>query len=158
MNNYVNIKIQGESNAEVIGLPRRRNAKAVMCIETGEIFSSIGDTATHFGVNPTTISNILNPNKSIDNIRGYHLCFLSETMEHIDDITDARMAQNNKISDLTNGIINNMLSEQGIISNIITYITRVIRSNSQLSMDKLKPLGIQVEKHNNNKKIHISIS
>lgn len=152
-----NIKIQGASNAEAIGLPRRRNAKAVMCIETGEIFASITDAAVFFNTTGSTISNVLNPNSHKSDINGYHLCFVSETMEHIDEITDARIEQNTKIADLTNGIINENILESGIIDKISTYITRIIRSNSQKSIDELKIFGIEAIKCDLKKVHHIKI-
>ena len=83
MTNEITINEKATANAE--GIKRNKNSKPVMCIETGEIFTSATDAAIAFGVTIYAIStNCLGKTKSC---KGKHFIYLSKMPEHIDDVS-----------------------------------------------------------------------
>lgn len=83
MTNEIIINEKATANAE--GIKRNKNSKPVMCIETGEIFTSATDAAIAFGVTIHAISvNCLGKSK---HCQGKHFIYLSKMPEHIDDVS-----------------------------------------------------------------------
>ena len=78
------INIQNEANIKAKGNHTNKNAKAVVCIETGEIYVSAMDAAEKVGVHPSAISLVcLGKTRSC---KGKHFCYLSRVAENLDSI------------------------------------------------------------------------
>ena len=85
-----NITIQKEATIKADGKRERGNCKAVLCIETGEVFSSGADAAESIGVHFSAISAAcLGKSKTCN---GKHYCYLSAALENLDAVM-ARLRQ-----------------------------------------------------------------
>ena len=91
-----NITIQNGSEMQAIGQKRSKNAVPVLCITTGEIFTSVTDAAKHLGVNTGDISHMLNGRQKT--CKGMQFCRVSEVTEHLNEIT-AHMKAETKVSE-----------------------------------------------------------
>lgn len=80
------INIQNEANIKAEGKLNCHRCKPVICIETGEVFSSVTDAAEKLGVLPNNMSMHLTGRTRT--IRGRHFCYLSRTMESLDVIME----------------------------------------------------------------------
>lgn len=78
------INIQNEANIKAKGNHTNKNAKAVVCIETGEIYVSAMDAAEKIGVHITTISAVCLG--KCRTVKGKHYCYLSRVTENLDSI------------------------------------------------------------------------
>jgi hypothetical protein len=78
------IIINEKATATAQGNHSSKHCKPVLCIDTGEIFSSATDAATHFGVTEGCISMACNG--KVKTVKGKRFCFVSRTSEHLDDI------------------------------------------------------------------------
>lgn len=78
------INIQNEANIKAKGEHTQKNAKAVICIDTGEVFTSCTDAAEHAGVHYTVISACCLG--KIRTANGKRYCYLSRVTESLDSI------------------------------------------------------------------------
>lgn len=78
------INIQHEANIKAKGEHGQKNAKAVICIETGEVYVSAMDAAEKVGVHLTTMSSVCLG--KIRTCKGKHYCYLSRVAENLDSI------------------------------------------------------------------------
>lgn len=78
------INMQHEANIQAEGKLSGRKCKPVICLETGEVFSSITDAAEKKGLNPAGLSNCLVGNQRT--FGGKHYCYLSRVNESLDAI------------------------------------------------------------------------
>lgn len=74
--NYANINAKGEVNS--------RHCKPVICLETGDVFTSVADAAKAIGCYGPDMSSHLTGKKRA--IKGKHFCYLSRATESLDMI------------------------------------------------------------------------
>lgn len=80
------INIQNEANINAEGKLNSRKCKPVICIETGEVFSSVMDAAENFGGSAQNLSTHLTGKRR--SFAGKHFVYLSRTMESLDVIME----------------------------------------------------------------------
>lgn len=90
------INIQNASTVNVIGRHNGKNCKAIYNITTGEIYASGLDTATALGVDPGSVSAVLNGRAKT--CKGMRLCFVSKMMEHLEEINEANRIRIAKVA------------------------------------------------------------
>ena len=78
------INMQHEANIQAEGKLSGRKCKPVICLETGEVFSSMTDAAEYTEVTTATMSNHLTGRYR--SVRGKHYCYLSRVNESLDTI------------------------------------------------------------------------
>ena len=78
------INIQNEANIKAEGKLNSVRCKPIICIETGEVFTSVTDAAEHFGVYAQNLSLHLTGKRR--SIKGKHFCYLSRVTESLDSI------------------------------------------------------------------------
>lgn len=78
------INIQNEANIKAKGEFNSKHCKPVICLETGEVFSSVTDAANAIGCYAPDISAHLTGRKRA--IKGKHFCYLSRVNESLDAI------------------------------------------------------------------------
>lgn len=78
------INIQHEANINAEGNLNNKHCKPVICIETGEVFTSVTDAAEYAGEYAQNMSNHLNGRRR--SIKGKHYCYLSRVNESLDAI------------------------------------------------------------------------
>lgn len=78
------INMQHEANIQAEGKLSGRKCKPVICLETGEVFSSMTDAAEYTEVTTATMSNHLTGRYR--SVRGKHYCYLSRVSESLDTI------------------------------------------------------------------------
>ena len=78
------INIQNEANINAEGKLNCHRCKPVICLETGDVFTSITDAAEHAGVHKTHMSHHLCG--QLRSIKGKHFCYLSRATESLDAI------------------------------------------------------------------------
>jgi predicted RNA-binding protein with EMAP domain len=78
------IKIHGKAIINGHGEHTYANAKPVICIETGEVFTSVLDASDYAGVaNPSMVSHLKGRSRSCN---GKHYCYLSSATESLNSI------------------------------------------------------------------------
>lgn len=78
------INIQHEANITAKGTHTSKNNKSVICLETGEVWASVLDTASDVGCSPSNlIAHLKGKNRSC---MGKHFCYLSRVNESLDAI------------------------------------------------------------------------
>ena len=86
MKNFNNITLQVSKDAKAIAIGEdRKNAKPVLCIDTGLIYASLTDAAEDIGVTVPALSSCLRG--KTNSCKGMSWCFVKESANHIDDIT-----------------------------------------------------------------------
>lgn len=89
------VKIQNASeikNAQ--GMPRNRNAKPVICLDTGEVFTSATDAAEANGVSIYSVSmNCLGKTKRSN---GKQFCYIKDVAEHLNEFVDNMQTMSEK--------------------------------------------------------------
>ena len=78
------ITIHEKATAAAKGIKNSKHCKPVLCIDTGEVFSSVYDAAEHFGAAYTSISQACNG--KLKKAAGRRFCFVAKTSENIDAI------------------------------------------------------------------------
>jgi hypothetical protein len=78
------MKIQNESTIQSIGKKRTKNAKPVLCIETGKVYNSIIDAAEDHGVTSNAVGRHIRGLSKTCN--GKHFAFVSKANESLDPI------------------------------------------------------------------------
>lgn len=78
------INIQNEANIKAEGKRSCHRCKPIICIETGDVFSSMMDAAEHIGCTESAVSAHL-CGKS-HSVKGKHFCYLSRVNESLDAI------------------------------------------------------------------------
>ena len=78
------INIQNEANIKAEGKLNSRHCKPVICLETGEVFSSVTDAAEAIGCAPNNLSTHLTG--KLRTVKGKHFCYLSRVNESLDVI------------------------------------------------------------------------
>ena len=86
MKNFNNITLQVSKDAKAIAIGEdRKNAKPVLCIDSGLIYASLTDAAEDVGVTVTALSSCLRG--KTNSCKGMSWCFVKESANHIEDIT-----------------------------------------------------------------------
>lgn len=78
------INIQHEANITAKGTHTQKNNKSVICLETGEVWASVLDTADGIGCSPSNLINHLQGKQR--SCKGKHYCYLSRVNESLDAI------------------------------------------------------------------------
>lgn len=78
------INMQHEANIQAEGKLSGRSCKPVICLETGEVFSSMTDAAESIGASIQHMSNHLTGRYR--SIHGKHYCYVSRVTESLDTI------------------------------------------------------------------------
>lgn len=98
MTNMNNITLQVSKDAKAIAIGEdRKNAKPVLCIDTGLIYASLTDAAEDVGVTVTALSSCLRG--KTNSCKGMAWCFVKESANHIEDITGRIRQANAEVED-----------------------------------------------------------
>jgi chromosome segregation ATPase len=84
MEKNTNINIQNEANINAKGKLNCHRCKPVICLETGDVFTSIADAAEHAGAHKSNMSQHLCG--KLRSVKGKHYCYLSRATESLDAI------------------------------------------------------------------------
>lgn len=88
------INIQKATNVTAIGVQRNANAKPVFCITDGSVYASVTDAAEKNGVTVGMISTAISGKTKT--CKGKRFCFISEVMNHLEEISTNINARNEK--------------------------------------------------------------
>lgn len=80
------ITVQNASEIKAQGLSRNKNAKPVVCLDTGEVFTSVTDAAKSAGAHQSTMVWCLTERQKT--CKGKRYCYLSKINEHLDEFMD----------------------------------------------------------------------
>lgn len=78
------LKIQNEATIQSEGKKRNRNAKPVLCIETGKVYNSIADASEDLGVSHDAVGHQLRGRTKA--CKGKHFAFVSKVNENLEPI------------------------------------------------------------------------
>lgn len=78
------ITIHNEASIKAVGSRTHKNTKAVLCIETGEVWTSSADAAEDIGVHFSVMSAVCTG--KIKTCHGKHYCYLNEALENLDAV------------------------------------------------------------------------
>lgn len=78
------INIQHEANIKAEGKLNSKHCKPIICLETGEVFTSVFDAAEAIGCAAQNLSTHLTGKRR--HIKGKHFCYLSRVNESLDAI------------------------------------------------------------------------
>ena len=93
-----NIVLTEKATVSAEGKHRNGNTKPVMCITTGEVYTSVTDAAEK---NNTTLNNMSVCIKRQRKLRnGKRFCFVSEVNEHLDEMTSNLKTMATKYAEL----------------------------------------------------------
>lgn len=84
MEKTTTINIQNEANINAKGTRTNRCTKPIICVETGEVFTSVTDAAEFAGVALNNMSAHLTGR--VRQIKGKHYCYLSRSIESLDAV------------------------------------------------------------------------
>ncbi len=85
--NVNKIVIQKKAVIDSAGNRTNGNCKAVMCIDTGEVFNSGADAAEHYGINQANMSAVCRGNQKT--AKGLRFCYINDINLHLDTIAKA---------------------------------------------------------------------
>ena len=94
MEKTINIQNYADINAE--GKLNSRQCKPVICLETGDVYTSVTDAANAIGCRGNELSSHLTGKRR--SIKGKHFCYLSRAMESLDVIV-ARLRKTSVMED-----------------------------------------------------------
>ena len=77
--------IQNESKIKAIGVLTHGACKAVICIDTGEVYASATDAARENGISVHSISK--NCLGKIEKSGGKRYCYVKDVIEHLGELT-----------------------------------------------------------------------
>lgn len=81
------ITIQQHSIIKGKGKRTNGNTNAVLCISTGEVFTSCTDAAEYYGIAPTNLSVVCRtPNRTAN---GKKFCYIKDINNHLHEVSDA---------------------------------------------------------------------
>lgn len=89
------INIKRAVNVTAVGIHTNGNSKPVFCITDGSVYASVTDAGEKNGTHPVNISNVCTGKFKTSNGKRY--CFVSDVMEHLDEIAENINARNAKI-------------------------------------------------------------
>lgn len=78
------ISMHGNANISASGKLNSAHCKPIICLETGEVFTSVTDAAEAFCCGSNNLSTHLTGKR--EHIKGYHFCYLSKATENLDMI------------------------------------------------------------------------
>ena len=81
-----NITIQNEATIKAEGKRNSKNCKPVICIETGEVFSSSADAAEKVGVHFSVMSAVCTG--KIRTCKGMHFCYMNAALENLNAVME----------------------------------------------------------------------
>lgn len=79
-----NITIHNEATIKAEGKRNSKNCKPVICIETGEIFTSATDAAEKMGVHYSAMSAVCLG--KVRTCKGMHFCYMNAALENLDAV------------------------------------------------------------------------
>lgn len=127
------ITISRKATAKAQGKLNSKHCKPVLCIDTGEVFSSVFDASERYGVTPSCVS--MNCNGKLKTTGGKHFCFVSHTSEHLDDIV-ARIKANAVILEKA-AAYDAMIAEQQAKANAIAKAEEEMKEQERLYAEHL---------------------
>jgi hypothetical protein len=90
------INIRRATNVTAVGHHINGNSKPVFCITDGAVYASVTDAAEKNGANPCNMSAAVTG--KIKTCKGKRYCFISEVMEHLDEIAENLKVRNAKVA------------------------------------------------------------
>ena len=78
------LTIHEKATIQAEGNLNSSHCKPVICIDTGEVYTSVTDAAEHAGCNYTTM--VAHLKGKLRTCKGKHFCYLSKTSESLDSI------------------------------------------------------------------------
>ena len=91
-----NITIHNEANIRAEGKLNSKHCKPVICLETGEVFTSVTDAAEKMGMSGNNLSSHLTGKRR--SFAGKHFCYLSNATESLDAIV-SRLRETSAMED-----------------------------------------------------------
>jgi biopolymer transport protein ExbB/TolQ len=79
-----NITIHNEATIHAEGKRNSKNCKPVICIETGEVFTSATDAAEKVGVHYSMMSSVCLG--KVRTCKGMHFCYMNAALENLDAV------------------------------------------------------------------------
>lgn len=127
------ITITKESATVCNGTFHNRNAKPIFCVTTGVIYASGQDMANELNLSPSEISKCCNG--SINNVKGYKMCFVKNSLEHIEEISQAIYSKEIELSKYRKAE-----AREKEISALKTQLSDIDKKRNDIA-DRLKALG-----------------
>ena len=131
------ITIHEQATATAKGIKNNKHCKPVLCIDTGEIFSSVFDAAEHFGVSACNVSQACNG--KLKTSAGKRFCFVSKTSENIDAIV-SRIKANDEILAKA-AAYDAMIAEQQAKENEIAAVQAEMEQQQRLYLEHIAMAG-----------------
>lgn len=136
------ITITEKATATAQGKLNSKHCKPVLCIDTGEIFSSVYDAAEHYNANYSCISMACNG--KVKRAAGKRFCFVSRTSENIDAIV-SRIRVNDEILAKA-AAYDAMMAEQQAKANEIASVEAEMEEQQRLYLEYIAMAGEAKEK------------
>jgi len=89
------INIRRATNVKAVGHHVNGNSKPVFCITDGSVYASVIDAAEKTGATQSTMSAAVTG--KIKTCKGKRYCFVSNVMEHLDEISTNINVRNEKV-------------------------------------------------------------
>lgn len=90
------INIKRAANVNAVGKHLNGNSKPVFCITDGAVYASVTDAAEKNGVSPCNMSAAVTG--KVKTCKGKRYCFISDVMEHLDEISENLKIRNAKVA------------------------------------------------------------
>lgn len=90
------INIKRAANVTAVGRHTNGNSKPVFCITDGAVYASVSDAAEKTGSTQSTMSAAVTG--KIKTCKGKRYCFISNVMEHLDEISENLKIRNEKVA------------------------------------------------------------